>query len=337
MKRFIFACFPHVYRGLPCVKRDCVVICIRYKDFSAGTHDVTGLHGRAERGPHGVTVYLVPGLTACQRRAVIRRLRQEASRYVGPALPLPQLAVALCLDRVRSAARIAGAIVRLHPAVTLLPGALVAALMALFVIASADGPGLATGQRAGLADAVAVGPGAPQAVAEAVVPARPRRRQRTRRDAEVNGPGEQAQRRHPLRGVDRTVNAVSLAAGRPPGVPARRSCTARCSRRFPVSLPAGARRRCCGPVHRPPAGPAGLRDVERGVGVGDQGRGRKRARRALGDAGARRDADPPDAQRDRAAHLAEDGRGERDHPGMPAAASATTTNSSPPTRPASAP
>jgi len=133
---------------------------------------VTGLYGRAERGPHGVIVYLVPGLTTCQRRAVIRRLRQEASRYVGPALPLPQLAVALGLDRVRSAARITGAIVRLHPAVTLLPSAFAAALMTLFVLASADGPGLATGQPAALADATAAGPAAPRAVTEAVVPAR---------------------------------------------------------------------------------------------------------------------------------------------------------------------
>ena len=133
---------------------------------------MTGLHGRAERGPHGVIVYLVPGLTACQRRAVIRRLRQEASRYVGPPLPQPQLAVALGLDRVRSAARITGAIVRLHPAVTLLPSAFAAALMTLFVLASADGRGLATGQRAGLADAAAAGPAVPQVVTEAVVPAR---------------------------------------------------------------------------------------------------------------------------------------------------------------------
>jgi hypothetical protein len=178
-----FACFPHVYRGLPCVKRDCVVIRIRYRDFSAGTHDATGLHGRAERGPRGVTVYLVPGLTACQRRAVIRRLRQEASRLIGPPLPLPQLAVALGLDRVRSAARITGAIVRLHPAVTLLPGAFVAALMALFVIASADGPGLTAGQRAGLAAVAAVGPLMPQTVAVAVVPARQAGAGRTGLDA----------------------------------------------------------------------------------------------------------------------------------------------------------
>jgi hypothetical protein len=90
---------------------------------------------------------------------------------MGPALPLPQLAVALGLDRVRSAARTAGAIIRLHPAVTLLPGALVAALMTVFVIASADRPAPATGQRARFVSASVSGLGGLQAVAEAVVPA----------------------------------------------------------------------------------------------------------------------------------------------------------------------
>jgi hypothetical protein len=70
---------------------------------------------------------------------VLRRLRQEASRGLGPPLPRPQLAVALGLDRVRMAARIAKAIVRLHPTVTLLPGVFVVALLALFVAASAEG------------------------------------------------------------------------------------------------------------------------------------------------------------------------------------------------------
>ena len=167
---------------------------------------MTGLHGRAECGPRGVTVYLIPGLTACQRRAVFRRLRQEASRYVGPALPLPQLAVALSLDRVRSAARITGAIVRLHPAVTLLPGALAAALMSLFVIASADGPGLATGPRPGRAYAVAVGAGAPQTVTEAVVPARPGG-MTSAVGASVSGPAKRVLRRPALR----RISTVSLA------------------------------------------------------------------------------------------------------------------------------
>jgi hypothetical protein len=138
---------------------DCVVIRIRYKDFSAGTHDVAGLQGRTERCGRAVTVYLLPGLTGRQRSAVIRRLRQEASRRLGPPLPLPQLAIALGLDRVRTAARIVKAIVRLHPAVTLVPGACVVAMMTLFVVASGDRPGITPGNRGGLADAATVSGG----------------------------------------------------------------------------------------------------------------------------------------------------------------------------------
>jgi len=136
-------------------ERDCAVIRICNEDFSAGTHDGTGLHGRTERGARGVTIYLLPGLTAGERRAALRRLRQEASRGLGPPLPRSQLAVALGLDRVRTAARIAKAIVRLHPAVTVLPGVLVVALLALFVAASAEGAraDLAKTQ-VGLADSV---------------------------------------------------------------------------------------------------------------------------------------------------------------------------------------
>lgn len=125
------------------------MIRIRYKDFSAGTHEGTWLHGRADCAARGVTVYLVPGLTGGQRRAVIRRLRQEASRGLGPPLPLPQLAVALGLDRVRTAARMAAGIVRLHPTASLVPSGFAAALMTLFVLASAGsasiGPELASG------------------------------------------------------------------------------------------------------------------------------------------------------------------------------------------------
>ena len=115
---------------------------------------MTGLHGRAERGARGVTVYLVPGLTAWQRRAVIRRLRQEASRGFGPPLPAPQLAVALAVDRVRTAAGIVRAIVRLHPAIALVPSSFVVAMMALFIAASAGAPAItpAPGSR-GLAEA----------------------------------------------------------------------------------------------------------------------------------------------------------------------------------------
>lgn len=147
------------------------MICIRYRDFSAGKHDVAGLHGVARRGPRGVTVYLVPGLTAGERRAVLRRLRQEASRGFGPPLPRPALALALCADRLRTTAETGAAVIRLHPAVTLLPGAFVAAAMTFFVLASASGsvqfrpgtePAPATGRLA-LSPASGVGqPGAGQ-------------------------------------------------------------------------------------------------------------------------------------------------------------------------------
>ena len=97
---------------------------------------MTGLQGIAERLPHGVTIYLLPGLTSRQRRAVIRRLRQEASRGCGPELPLPQLVIALLLDRVRGALGLAVAALRLHPGTTLLPAALAGVVLTLFVLAS---------------------------------------------------------------------------------------------------------------------------------------------------------------------------------------------------------
>jgi hypothetical protein len=167
--------FPRAFRmryGVWRAWTDCAVIRIRYKDFSAGTHDMAGLHGRVERCARGVTVCLLPGLTARQRRTVIRRLRQEASRGFGPALPLPQLAIALGLDRVRTTTRIARAIVRLHPAVTLVPSALVVAMVTLFVIAAGDRPGIVPGTGRGLADAAAVSGGAARVLGSSPSPVR---------------------------------------------------------------------------------------------------------------------------------------------------------------------
>jgi hypothetical protein len=110
---------------------------------------VTGFHGRAELCGHGVTVYLLPGMTRWQRNAVLRRLRMEASRGYGPALPLPQLVFALAVDRVRTALRITAGAVRLHPSRTLLPSAAAVLLMAFFVLASA-GSRMEFAPRAGL-------------------------------------------------------------------------------------------------------------------------------------------------------------------------------------------
>ncbi len=140
------------------------MIRIRYKDISdisAGTHQETWLHGRTQAVANGVVVYLVPGLTAGQRRAVLRRLRQEGSRGLGPALPLPHLLLAVAADRLWTAARMAGAVIRLHPAEALLPSALIAGLMTLFVAVSAGSPGGMPGAAGQLAQAPGAAGAAP--------------------------------------------------------------------------------------------------------------------------------------------------------------------------------
>lgn len=125
------------------------MIRVRYRDFRSGSYGGTWQYGSAERCGHGVTVYLLPGLVGWQRRAVIRRLRQEASRGCGPELPLPGLIIALGVDRVRMGLRLTGSVVRAHPAATLLPSAVAVAAMTLFVLAAASGGEPGAGVRGG--------------------------------------------------------------------------------------------------------------------------------------------------------------------------------------------
>lgn len=106
------------------------MIRIRYQDLAPG------LHGKAERHGRRTTIFLVPGLTPAQRKAALRRLRQEARRECGPRLPVPQLVVALVADRFRVALRSTVAVIRLHPAGSILPMAAIGCLMVLFVMAS---------------------------------------------------------------------------------------------------------------------------------------------------------------------------------------------------------
>jgi hypothetical protein len=82
-------------------------------------------------------VYLQPGLTAAQRSAVLRRLRQEAQRGCGPQLPSRQLAVAVVADRARSAVRQVLAIIRLHPTTPLAPALLLGVTAGLFLLVAA--------------------------------------------------------------------------------------------------------------------------------------------------------------------------------------------------------
>jgi hypothetical protein len=107
------------------------VVRIQYQDLSSG------LHGKAERMGPSTMVYLQPGLTAAQRSAVLRRLRQEARRGCGPQLPSRQLAVAVVADRARSAVGQVLAILRLHPAGALAPALLFGMTAGLFLLVAA--------------------------------------------------------------------------------------------------------------------------------------------------------------------------------------------------------
>lgn len=62
--------------------------------------------------------------------------------------------------------------VRLHPAVTLVPGAFVVAMAALFVVAAGDRSGIAPGARVGLADAAVSGSVAGAALSASPSPTR---------------------------------------------------------------------------------------------------------------------------------------------------------------------
>ena len=110
------------------------MIKIRYRD---PRELAPGLYAAAERHGRGTTVYLLPGLTAAQRRAALRRLRISARRGCGPRLPASQLAVALLADRVRTAAGRAGAVFRSHPAASTVPVMVVSAGAIAFLALSA--------------------------------------------------------------------------------------------------------------------------------------------------------------------------------------------------------
>ena len=110
------------------------IIKIRYRDQSQLS---PGLHAAAERHGRAITVYLLSGLSATQRRAALRRLRISARRGYGPWLPAPQLALALLADRIRTAAGRAGAVFRSHPAGSTVPVMVVSAGAIAFLALSA--------------------------------------------------------------------------------------------------------------------------------------------------------------------------------------------------------
>ena len=110
------------------------MIKIRYRDPNELS---PGLHAAAERHGRSTTLYLLPGLSAAQRRAALRRLRISARRGQSPRLPASQLALALAADRVRTSVGRAGAVFRLHPAGSTVPVMVVSAGAIAFLALSA--------------------------------------------------------------------------------------------------------------------------------------------------------------------------------------------------------
>jgi hypothetical protein len=142
------------------------MIKIRYRDPNELS---PGLHAAAERHGRNTTVYLLPGLSAAQRRAALRRLKISARRGYDPRLPAPQLAVALAADRIRTTVGRAGNVFRSHPAGSTVPVMMVSAGAIAFLALSAvsirvihttpRGPGQAFSGAAGPAASVSAGPG----------------------------------------------------------------------------------------------------------------------------------------------------------------------------------
>src|SRR5580704_13913872 len=107
------------------------LIKIRYADLPAG------LHVRAEARGRSTIIYLLPGLTAAERRAALLRIRRSASLGHGPRLSVPGFAAAVTLDRVGATLRNGAAAFRSHP-LLLLPPVIVAMTATLVYIMLAN-------------------------------------------------------------------------------------------------------------------------------------------------------------------------------------------------------
>jgi hypothetical protein len=104
------------------------VIKIRYADLPGG------LHIRAVARGKDTIVYLVPGLTAIQRQAALRRIRSSARMGHGPRLPAAGLASAVMVDRVRTTLRNAAAAMRAHPTILVPPVVIIASAAIAYML-----------------------------------------------------------------------------------------------------------------------------------------------------------------------------------------------------------
>jgi hypothetical protein len=104
------------------------VIKIRYADLPAG------LHIRAVPRGRDTIIYLLPGLTAAQRQAALRRARSSARMGQGPPLPTASVLGAVMVDRMRTTLRNGAAAMRGHPAILVPPLVIVMTAAVAYVL-----------------------------------------------------------------------------------------------------------------------------------------------------------------------------------------------------------
>jgi hypothetical protein len=95
-----------------------LVVKIRYTELQAGLHVDARTRGR------DTVVYLVPGLTAEQRRVALTRARSLGRLGHGPRLSAASLAMAVGVDRLKTTFSNGAAAVRGHP-ILLIPSVIV--------------------------------------------------------------------------------------------------------------------------------------------------------------------------------------------------------------------
>ena len=104
------------------------MIKIRYADLPGG------LHVRVAASGKDTIIYLLPGLTAMQRRAALRRARSSARMGHGPGLPTAGVAGAMAADGIRTTLRNAAAAMRAHPAIFVPPMVIIACAAIAYVL-----------------------------------------------------------------------------------------------------------------------------------------------------------------------------------------------------------
>ena len=131
------------------------MIKISYRELSPG------LHAQAEPEGADTVIYLLPGLTPEQRRAALRRIRHSGRMGHGPRVPLMGLALALAADRIKTTARNCVAVVRLHPAGSTLPVALLSVGTVIFIFTATVSIHVLPSHRTSGSGPLAQGPTAP--------------------------------------------------------------------------------------------------------------------------------------------------------------------------------